>query len=360
MITYKIVPQLREKCIIQGHKEELSNIKEGDTIFIIANKPFKKFSIISEIGGIHYDEKKRIFVDERNLGNFGKNDEVFILKYNPAEAIEIHIDISSSYSLISRGEWTEVVRPSIKEKLIDIGQEVSFLISWEGGAPIVASGFVNKTFPNPPVIVGSSTRIFIEKSSDQELLKLKQENLIRKELRVNILQNEIEHKTIELIKEIKQGSYPNQGQKYQFKATNPKVLFRTLSDLLKSFEVIEAPIEQILDDEEQDYLASAVFLKNPTLDSLQLIDIQILASGYTGTLLIWVTGKNSDIIKETLEDLDIKVNSIKEELEKKVQILNIQCPECGAPLPIKQIDIEGKVKCVHCGRVSKIPKALRY
>ncbi|MFX0024695.1 MAG: hypothetical protein ACFE9S_20475, partial [Candidatus Hermodarchaeota archaeon] len=106
MNSFKIVPQFRENCIIQGNQEVLSNFEIGDTIFLISNLPTKTFSIISKIEEINYSGDSKIYIDKRNLGKFADNDDVSILKYNPAEALEVYIDISSDYIAVSKGDWT--------------------------------------------------------------------------------------------------------------------------------------------------------------------------------------------------------------------------------------------------------------
>ncbi len=360
MNTYKLIPQLRDGLIIQAKKEWLSDFKIEDTVFLISDLVTKKYSVISKIEAIEYAEEPIIFIDNRNLGNFGEGDEVFILKYNPAEALEVHINVSNEHAIITQGDWTSNIKPSLINKLIDYGQEVAFLIPWEGGAPIVATGIINSTLPNPPVYIGDRTKIFIWKGSNEELSKIKREKLLIQEDRVDILERQIKQKTINLIKEIKQNNYPNKGLKYKFKATNPRQLFKSILNVFKGLDSIEDPIEESFEEKEQDYLASAVFLTKQKSDSVQLIDIQIIASGNSGTLIIWVTGENELIISETLEKYDSRIYQLQQGLEQKVEVLSAQCPECGGNLPIKNIDINGIVECLYCNRISKIPKVLRY
>ncbi len=360
MITYKLVPQLREGTIIQGKKEWLSEYNVGDTIFLISRIPTKKYSIISKIEAFEYINDPQIFIDKRILGNFGEDDEVFILKYNPAEALEVHMNVSNENAIITKGDWTPNIKPSLINKLIDYGYEVTFLIPWEGGAPIIATGIINSTLPNPPVYIGDKTQIFIEKSSNEELSEIKREKLSIQEQRVDILKRQINQKILNLIREIKQRNYPNKGQKYKFKATNPKQLFKSILNVFKGLDSIEDPIEETFDEKEQDYFASAVFLIKQESEAMQLIDIQIMASGHTGTLILWVTGENEAVISETLENYDSRITQLKQGLEQKIEVLSAKCPECGANLPIRNIDINGVVECIHCNRVSKIPKVLRY
>ena len=357
---YRLIPQLRENCIIKGRKEELLKFKVGDTIFLISDLPTKKYSIISIIEAIEYDEESKIFIDNRNLGNFGEGDMVYIIKYNPAEALEAHINVSNEHAIITKGDWTSIIKPSLINKLIDFGQEVAFLIPWEGGAPIVATGIIHSTLPNPPVYIGDKTKIFIDKSSNEELSEIKREKLLIQKNRVDILEKQIKQKTIKLIRQIKQNNYPNKGQKYKFKATNPKQLFKSILNVFSGLDSIEDPIEESFDEKEQDYLASAVFLIKQKSESIQLIDIQIMASGHSGTLIIWVSGENEVKIIETLKKYDTRISELQQGLEQKLEVLSTQCPECGGNLPTKNVDINGVVECIYCNRFSKIPKALRY
>lgn len=360
MQTYKLMQQFRENCIVQGKKEDLSKYKVGDIIFLISDLPTKKYSIISKIEGLKYTKESKILIDKRILGNFGEGDEVHIIKYNPAEAIEVHINVSNELTIITKGDWTSNIKPSLINILIDYGQEVAFLIPWEGGAPIVTTGIINSTLPNPPVYIGDKTKIFIEKSTNEELSKIKEEKLLIQEDRVNILERQVKQKTIKLIRKIKQSNYPNKGQKYNFKATNPKQLFKSILNVFRGLDSIEDPVEEFFNEKDQDYLASAVFLIKQKLDSFQIIDIQILASGHSGTLIIWVSGENELIISETLKKYDSRISELQQDLEQKLEVLSVQCPECGGNLPIKDMDINGVVECIYCNRVSKIPKTLRY
>jgi len=125
--------------------------------------------------------------------------------------------------------------------------------------------------------------------------------LVFHEDRVNILEEEIQHKTIQLIRKIKHQNFPNKGQKYQFKATNPKQLFTSILTVFEGLEIIEEPIEQTFDDEGLEYLASAVYLNKDDSGNLQLIDVQITSSGNAGTLILWVTGKDYSIISSSLD-----------------------------------------------------------
>jgi len=360
MNAFKLIPQLRENCVVQGKEEWLSDLEEGDTIFLISNLPTKTYSIISRIETLNFANEPRIFIDRRNLGNFAENDEVSILKYNAAEALEVYIDISTDNTVISKGNWTKNIKPSLINKLIDLGQEISYVIPWEGGAPLVGTGIVNSTLPNPPVYIGDRTRILIDKVSNEQLSAVKKEKLEIHKDRVTILEEEIQHKTIQLIRQIKHQNFPNKGQKYQFKATNPKQLFASILTVFEGLEAIEEPIEQVFDDEKQGYLASAVYINETDSGEPQLIDVQIISSGNTGNLILWVTGKDYSIISETLDRYNARISKLKQGLEQKAEAISAQCPECGGALPIKEIDVKGIVECIYCNRISKIPKALRY
>jgi len=360
MQTYKIIPQFRDNCVIQAQEEWLTEYTVGDTIFLISNLHTKKFSVISKIEALEIGEKPLIFIDQRNLENFGEGDDVYILKYNPAEALEIQISISNDFSLLSKGDWTTNIKPSLLDKLLDLGQEVSFLIPWEGGNPIIGTGLINFTLPNPPVYIGDRTKISLDKHSNEELSALKRERIKFKEDRVEILEKQIKQNVIEFIKTIKHQNFPYKGQKYEFKATNPKQLFSSVLNIFKGLETIEDPVEKQFDEKDQDYLASVVYLHKEAPNNLQLIDVQIMSSENSGTMIIWVTGENEEIISETLKRYDSKISELQQGLEQRVEAISAQCPECGGNLDIKNIDINGTIECIYCNKTSKIPKALRY
>jgi len=360
MQTYKLIPQFRNNCVVQAQKDWLTDFTVGDTIFLISNLPTKKFSVISKIEALEIGEEPLIFIDQRNLENFGKGDEVYILKYNPAEAIEVQISISDDFTLLTKGDWTTNIKPSLLNKLLDLGQDVSFLIPWEGGNPIIGTGLISSTLPNPPVYIGIRTRILLDKHSNEELSALKRERIKIKEDRVEILEKQIAQNVIEFIKMIKHQNYPYRGQKYQFKATNPKQLFSSILNVFKGLETIEDPTEKHFDDKEQDYLASVVYLYKEGTNILQLIDVQIMSSETSGTMILWVTGENEELISETLKRYDSKISELQKGLEQRVEAISAQCPECGGNLDIKNVDINGTVECIYCNKISKIPKALRY
>ena len=360
MQTYKLVPQFRDNCVIQAQEEWLTDYTVGDTIFLISNLPTKKFSVISKIEALEIGDRPLIFIDQRNLENFAEGDEVYILKYNPAEALEVQVSISNDFSLLSKGDWTTNIKPSLLNKLLDLGQEVSFLIPWEGGNPIIGTGLISSTLPNPPVFIGDRTRISLDKHSNEELLALKSERIKIKEDRVEILEKQIEKNVIEYIKMIKHQNFPYRGQKYQFKATNPKQLFSSVLNVFKGLETIEDPIEKHYDVKEQDYLASVVYLYKEVPNILQLIDVQIMSSENSGTLIIWVTGENEELISKTLKRYNSKISELQQDLEQRVEVISAQCPECGGDLDIKNSELNGSLECIYCNKISKIPKALRY
>jgi len=359
MNTFKLIPQFRENCIIQGKKEWIAEINVGDTIFLMKKTPTKKYSIISKVDAIEDSEEALIYIDERILGSFIKDEEVSILKYYPAEALEIHISISTEYGIITKGDWTSVILPSLKGKLIDYGRDVTFIIPWKGGAPIIVTGIINLTLPNPPVIIGDNTHIIVDKISDEKILEIRRQKLKTQEERVEILEAQIKNEQIESIRQLKHNNFPHKGQIYEFKATNPKKIFASIKNIFKGLDVIEEPTEETFDDE-QDYLATAVFKKGQDTDSTQLIDIQVAGSENSGKLIINITGKNDDIISEALSLYASQISDLKQGLEQKITIIKNECPGCGAPLPVEDIDINGIVKCKHCRNISKIPKILRY
>ena len=103
-----------------------------------------------------------------------------------------------------------------------------------------------------------------------------------------------------------------------------------------------------------------MFLTEQNTNSYQMIDVQVIATENSGILVIWVTGENETNISDTLKKYDYRISQLKQELEQKVEVFSAQCPECAADLPIKRIDVNGLVECIHCNKVSKIPKILRY
>ncbi|TFF97434.1 MAG: hypothetical protein EU547_04320 [Promethearchaeota archaeon] len=360
MQIFRLIPQLRENCIIEGKREELSKYKIGDTIFLISNSPTKKYSIISKIEQIKYSEDFQIFIDKRILDIFGEGDEVYILKYNPAEAKEIRLAVSEDYSLISTGDWTSSIKPSLLNKLIDLGQEVSFVLEWEGGAPIIGSGVVFSSLPNPPVYIGNTTKLIIEKVSNDFLSENDYVTMKFKEARVSILEKQIKENKVQILREIKVKNYPNKGIKYSFKATNPKQLFHSIKTIFAGMQQIEKPKEIIYNKEEQDYFASVVYITKGNSQTYQLIDIQIISSGSRGTLIIWITSKKEDQILETINKYKIRIKELIKGVEQKAELLSTQCPECGGDLPIQDINIDGIIECPYCNKISRIPKILRY
>jgi hypothetical protein len=360
MQSYKLIPQFRENCVIEGKEEWLSEFSKGDVIFLISTSPIKKISIISKIEDIVYQEEPIIYIDKRIMEGLGPNDRVHILKYNPAEALEVQISISDEYQIITKGEWTSTIKSSLLNKLVDLGQEITFLIPWEGGAPIVITGIIHSTLPNPPIYIGERTRLFLNKISSNDLFSAKKGMANLKSTRVNILEEQIKTDIVQKIREIKHKNYPNRGIKYSFKATNPKHLFKVVSNIFKGFEIIEEANENEFESENQDYLASAVFLLDEPSHSFQLIDIEVIAMESSGILILWVTAKTESLISQIIEKYDSIIKQLKQGLEQKVEILNINCPECGGALPIMDININGVVECKYCGKRSKIPKLLRY
>ncbi len=360
MNRFKIIPQLRENCVLTGTEDLLDIYDMGEVIYLISDNPAKRFSVISKIEGkMHDTGEPNIIIDKRILGQLSENDWVKVLKYNPAEAIEVQIGIPDDYNAITSGDWTANIKSSLIDKLIDLGQEVTFLIPWEGGSPIVGTGIINYTLPNPPVYIGNRTTIFLKKKSQEELSEIKRENLMEQAERVKILEKQIRYESLDIITKIKHGNYPQKGLKYKFSATNPRKLFDSITSLLKGLKVIEPPFEQTYDSEKQDYFASVVYFMTQETSPL-LIDLQIMASESSGSLLIWITGENEDRIQNALQVYDERITQLKEGLEEKVEVMSIRCPECGAQLPINDMDLNGMVECRFCDTISRIPKAMRY
>jgi uncharacterized Zn ribbon protein len=360
MDTFKIIPQLRENCVIYGEKENLAKFSEGDSIFLISDLPHKRYSIISKIEKIIHASERKILIDERNSEKLTRGDRVMVIKYNPIEALKVNIAVKEDNTLIAKGNWTSVIRPLLKKKTIDSGQEISFLIPWEEKAPIIGHGIINSTIPAPPTYIGDDTEITISKVSKEKIQQIKKKNFEVHEKRVEILREQINKNYIDEIRKIKQNNYPTMGIRYNFNIVNVRKLFRSILHIFKGLTVLEEPEEHSFNQDAQDYLANIVLLKNSDLKNLQIIDIQIIYSKTSGSLIIWYTGKSKADILETSKKYHIKIRQIKEILEDQVEVVNLECPECGGTLPIDEISLNGLVKCEYCEMVSIIPKVLRY
>ena len=166
MLEFRLIPQFRNNCVIQGKKELISDLKEEDTIFLLSNIPTKTFSILTKIEEITYSEENIIYIDQRILGKLAENDTVTILKHNPAEAIAVYLAISEGFTRVFSGDWTSVAKKSLENKVFDFGQEISFLIPWEDEngnqlPPIPVLGFAYSTIPPPPIKIGLQTKIYL-------------------------------------------------------------------------------------------------------------------------------------------------------------------------------------------------------
>jgi hypothetical protein len=133
-----------------------------------------------------------------------------------------------------------------------------------------------------------------------------------------------------------------------------------VSNIFNGFAIVEEANEKEYDAENQDYLASVVFLINDLSQAFQIIDVEIIATKHSGILILWVTAKDEHIISQIIEKYDAKIRALKQGLEQRVEIVNVNCPECGGSLPVMDIDIMGIVECKYCGKISKVPKLLRY
>ena len=365
MLEFRLIPQFRNNCVIQGKKELISDLKEEDTIFLLSNIPTKTFSILTKIEEITYSEENIIYIDQRILGKLAENDTVTILKHNPAEAIAVYLAISEGFTRVFSGDWTSVAKKSLENKVFDFGQEISFLIPWEDEngnqlPPIPVLGFAYSTIPPPPIKIGLQTKIYLNKFSEQKLLLIKQESLEKQEYRVNILEKEIKQNILHLIQTIKQQNYPTRATKYNFKNLNPKLLFTSIIEVFRGFRIVEETNERTFDSEDQNYLGSIVFMAEVSSDSLAIIDIQVLANNQNGALILMVTAKDDDVVYDLLNKYDMLIRKIKIGLEQKAELKIEICPSCGANLPLDKVESDGIVECGYCHNTSILPKSYRY
>ncbi len=365
MLEFRLVPQFRNNCVIQGKKELVSSFKEGDTVFLLSKIPTKTFSILTKVEGIIDSDENLIYIDQRILGKLAENDMVTILKHNPAEALTIYLAISESFSRVFSGDWTSFAKKPLENKVFDFGQEVSFIIPWEDEhgnqlPPIAISGFVYSTVPTPPIKVGLQTKIYLKKFPELQLQKIKQTGFEKQEARVNILDNEIQQNILHLMQTIKQNNYPTKANKYKFKNVNAKQLFASINEVFKGFRVVEGPTEKTFDSENQSFLGSIVYLAEETTDSLAVIDLQVLAKNQNGEVILMVTAKDNDVVYNLLNKYDLLIRKIKIGLEEKAELKVEICPSCGADLPLDDVDSDGSIECLYCHRTSIIPKSYRY
>ncbi len=355
----------RNGCVIQAKEEYLTDLKVGDTIFLISKKMGKIFSILTKIEAFAFAKEPVIYIDQRILGLLAEGDFVTVLKHNPSEAMVIYLAISEGYTRVFSGDWTPIARSPLENKVIDYGHSISFIIPWiddkgKNLPPIAVEGIVASSVPPPPVRIGIGTKIMLTKVSDMKLIQMKDDAYEKQRDRVAILENELNEKTYQLIQSIKQGNYPTRSTKYPFKRTNPQQLFSVVSDSFKGFRVVEQPKEKAFEGGSNNYLGSAVYYAEDATGSISIIDIQVVATEQAGELILSVTAKDELSIFEFLHNYDQKIRSLKSGLEQKAELKIQDCPGCGAQLPLQEVKSDGTVECIYCRKTTILPKSFRY
>ncbi len=384
MDAFRIIPQLRKNCILQGKKETFENFKVGDTIFLITQNSEEKFSMISKIDSINYENENLIYIDKRLLDNLiNDNEEIIkntvynetvkIVRYNPSKADKIYIAIpeestrfvSSRLFTSLNKDWAVMVRKSLKNQNIDFGQKFVFLLPWSDKngknlPPIPVEGTIIITLPSPPVYIGNSTEIIIKKVSRRELEGIIDESIERKRVRVSKIEQELRKEIFQKIKKIKIGNYPHKTVFYEFKKTSPQQLFHAIIEIFKGFEFIEEPKERSIEGQNQNYLGSVVFFTDEVEHSTSIIDIQVIANNKSGKLIMSITSENYENIHLYLQKYSKIIHGIKAGLEESID-LNIEfCSNCGAPLSLEKVESDGIIQCGYCHLKFIIPKSLRY
>lgn len=365
MIEYRLVPQLRNNCVVQIKKELVGDLKVGDIVYLIINKITKTFSILTKIQKIVFSDENVIYCDQRILGLFAENDMVTILKYNPAEAITVYLSISDDYTRVFSGDWTTIGRKSLENKVIDFGQEISFIIPWtdENGKqlpPIPVAGIINSTIPPPPVKIGRGTKIFLNKFPQNKLLLIQTECMSKKSSRVSILEKQLKDDTFNKIQMIKQNNYPTKPSKYKFKDANPKQVFAAAIEAFKGLKILEEPKERDFSSQNQDFLGTVVFYLQDSSDSIATFDIQVISNKEMGELIVTITAKDQVAIFELSNKYDKILCSITGALEQKVELLENKCPGCAGELPLNEAQADGTVECRYCRSICILPKSRRY
>ncbi|MHA1745951.1 MAG: hypothetical protein ACTSWW_08115 [Promethearchaeota archaeon] len=165
---------------------------------LVESKPYSFFTMLKEVS----NEKPMntigtlptLVVDRYITGPLAPSDPIDLYPYNIPFAETVTISISERYHQITSGDGTPTLRDLMSDQLCDYGSVIKVPLSMAEGK-LTLRGHVAAADPSLPAIIGSTTRIFLQKLPDNALekeqlklehRKIKRTEKLRDEVRITL------------------------------------------------------------------------------------------------------------------------------------------------------------------------------
>ncbi|MHA2294709.1 MAG: hypothetical protein ACXAEU_25145 [Candidatus Hodarchaeales archaeon] len=355
-IEFKVKKVFRNGCSLVLPRSEDANNWQVSTVMIIRKAIHPQFSVAMNVEEITQgvSDNGIIYMDKRNSGPIEDENTVLVGSITPPKAEFVHLFIPDQ-SRLPAGDWSEVIRESVKEKLLDWGENLSFIVPSQLSAPYTVEGVINDTLPKSPVLVGKETKITISKHDEQTILQTHTTGQNKKQARAAVYLEQLKENTFDVLAKLKANLLDSYSKVYEFES-NPRVVYNGIKQFFTGYRVISDELKET----DRAIYGSIVVAGNyvdekPTV----LIEVHVSGKELNGKIQLWVytltEGQASKII---IEDIGPKVRNLVEGVKEETEVVTLECDTCGYPLDWQIADDEGWIKCDACEFTSKLP--LRY
>ncbi len=361
VVTGKIKLELRNGiCIDSPQVSELDRDFQTYYGYIYSSSFGRNSSVFAEITEINYETDNNesiIKLDKRIAGEIADNDIAsMIISPAPPQADTVFLAIPSSVGL-PQGDWTNIVKESNLGKIVDYGNNLSFVVPSEIREPYVVQSQILTSLPYPPVIIHEGTKFQILKKDQANLAVSLQKGYISRSKRAKDLEVRVAAGYHEQLLALKNGQLENLGRSLEF-TTKPKTAFEAIKTAFTTYYTIE---ENVTIDTETNFVGNIMFATSKDLQNIQLVEMIVSGKDNAGLLAIWIYGENRPVIEEKLQkEILPKIGIVIEGMKEGPELIQMYCAgNCGEMLKLEDMADNGIIQCPACDTPNMIPSRLR-
>lgn len=354
-LKFQVTARFQDGAILRIPQQMTVPWKEEQNVVIISMESGKEYSVTSKIIEIlsSNDEIPELIVDKRILGMISSGDHVFLHPINIPLADYVELAIEDTVRLYP-GDNSPVLRPVLLNQVCDFAKELNFVVPSKISKALMATGTVVKTLPAPPVQIGQTTKIYLKKLSLDEIISFKNTADQEKGERARSYIEQIKSNTMDIIYDLKNRNLEHYTEQFKFKA-NPSHVFLISNQLLEGYELIK----EMETPQEDTFIGGTLYIGRDELGNPdKIIEVQVTGklgpNIEKGTLLLTIHSRSSATCVNLVKMHGSNLQKLTAGIEEGIEIIDDNCEDCGAKLPISDANERGCVTCLHCGTINSI------
>ena len=315
-------------------------------------------SVFSQITEIEKREGETIFkLDKRIAGEIGDGDSAeLIFSATPPQAEIVYLAIQKQVPL-PQGDWSKIVKEGNIGKIIDYGNNLSFVVPAKLREPFVVSTQIVTSLPYPPAKIHEGTKFQLIKRDQSEFTRILADALKARKNRAEELEKAVISGYYEKIIELKNDKLESLGRSIEFH-TEPRLAFDTLKSAFTSYFTFQ---ENVSLESGDNFIGNLMFVTSKTVEGTEIVEMIISGKERSGNIAIWIYGEDSETIQNKMKkEILPKILQVIEGVKEGPELIPMYCAgNCGEMLDLELFDENGLSKCPACDTLNMLPSKLR-